>query len=492
MEGHNLLVVSDLHLCEGLDPESGTYCRQEDFLSEGAFARFLRYHEEVKQQPRFGGRPWMLIFNGDLFDFPQVDARPKEGEPLLGIKGVASYAELSPDEWRFGLGTTSKESEWKLVRIAQGHQRFFAAVGWFIAHGNHVAIIKGNHDVELHWPAVQERFVVEVERAYTQQRQMLGEGPPVTSDVLKERIHFYPWFYYEPDRVYIEHGGQYESSSSVPDYLNPVSVDDPTRLQVIWGNLFIRYLFNKIEDVHPFADNVKPPTRYLVWALRKDPFMTLWLILTRGLIFLRAFWKVTRAALEKKRGQEQIEESDLIPLPGDVAEEIAALAQRQARDSRREWIGGIALFLLALGVIAFGIAAAANFLGGLWLMGAVWTGGVAILYVARRIVSREVPSFDDLMERVACELKGILKKYTCPVRYVVLGHDHIAAIKKMEDAWYVNTGTWVQIFEWRGPIEGREKLTFFRLACGYEGLPELLCWDDAAGEPGCLRLGLFS
>jgi len=490
MEGHNLLVVSDLHLCEGLDPESGTYCRQEDFLSDGAFARFLRYHEEVKQQPRFGGRPWMLIFNGDLFDFPQVDALPKEGEPLLEIKGVTRYEDLDADERRFGLGTTAKESDWKLARIAQGHQRFFAAVGWFIAHGNHVAVIKGNHDVELHWPAVQERFVAEVEQAYTRQRQMLGEGPPVTSDVLKGRIHFYPWFYYEPNHVYIEHGGQYESSSNVPDYLNPVSPLPSPRLQVVWGNLFIRYLFNKIEDVHPFADNVKPPTRYLVWAFRKDPFMTLGLILARGLIFLRAFWKVTRAALEKKRGQEQIEESDLIPLPGDVAEEIAALAQGQAKDSRREWIGGIVLFLLALLVVACAIAAAVNFLGGLWLMGAVWTGVVVILYVVRRIVSHEVPSFDDLMQRVACKLEGILKKRACPVRYVVLGHDHVAAIKKMEDAWYVNTGTWVQVFERRGPIEAREKLTFFRLAWGYEGVPELLRWDDAVGEPAQLRWGL--
>jgi UDP-2,3-diacylglucosamine pyrophosphatase LpxH len=490
MEERNLLIVSDLHLCEGMDPQSGRYSRQEDFLFDDAFERFLRYHESVKDQPRFGGRPWSLIVAGDLIDFPQIDALPKEGEPLKQVKGVERYSELSAEERNFGLGTTEVESGWKLMRIAQGHPRFFAALGWFIAHGNHIAIVKGNHDVEFHWPAVQERFVAEVERAYAHQREMLGEGPPVTLEELKERTRFYPWFYYEPNRLYVEHGGQYESSSHLPDYLNPVSPDDPTHLRVIWGNLFVRYLFNQIEDVHPFADNVKPPTRYLLWALRKDPLMTLGLIVTRGWIFLRAYWNVARAALEGRQGQKRVGESDLVPLPADVTEKIAALAHKQAEDSRLEWIGGTLLILLVVLVVALIVAAGVSFLGGLWTVGAVCLGVAAVLYLVRLVASRKLPFFDDLMFRVAQDLKETLGAEHA-VRYIVLGHDHVAAIEPIGDAWYVNTGTWVQIFEQKGPIEAREKLTFFRLAWGYEGLPELLCWDDAVGEPGCLKLGLF-
>jgi hypothetical protein len=88
MEECNLLIVSDLHLSEGLDSESGKFSRQEDFLFDDAFARFLRYHEEVREQPRFGGFPWMLIVNGDLFDFLQVVSLPGEGRG-----------------WRFGFTT---------------------------------------------------------------------------------------------------------------------------------------------------------------------------------------------------------------------------------------------------------------------------------------------------------------------------------------------------------------------------------------------------
>jgi len=34
--------------------------------------RFLHHHEKIKEQPNFGVRPWMLILNGDSFDFLQV------------------------------------------------------------------------------------------------------------------------------------------------------------------------------------------------------------------------------------------------------------------------------------------------------------------------------------------------------------------------------------------------------------------------------------
>jgi UDP-2,3-diacylglucosamine pyrophosphatase LpxH len=487
MDEHNLLVVSDLHLCEGVDPESGRYMRQEDFLFDDAFARFLRYHEKAKPQPRFGGRPWTLLINGDLVDFPQVDSLPKEGEPLLQVKGVARYDDLSADERNFGLGTTEKESVWKLERVARGHQNFFAALGWFIAHDNRVAIVKGNHDAEFYWPAVQKCLIAEVEQAYARQQQMLGAGPPVTTKALEERVHFYPWFYYEPERIYAEHGGQYESSCHFSDYLNPVSANDPTRLQELWGNLFVRYLFNQIEDVHPFADNVKPPTRYLTWALRKDPIMTLRLIVTRGYVFVRAFWSLTRTTLEKRPDQKQAHSGSL---PPDVTQQIAALAEQQAQDSQKEWIGGTLMILLALLVVALAVAAGISFLGGMWLVGTICAGTAVVLAIVRRVASARIPSFDDLMLRVARDLERILKPAHA-VRYIVLGHDHAADMERMEEAWYVNVGTWVQIFEKKGPIEAREKLTFFRLAWGYAGVPELLCWDDAVGEPTQLKLGLI-
>ncbi len=483
MEAYNLLVASDLHLGEGFDPESGKYSRMEDFLFDDAFARFLRYHESVRQQPRFGGRPWKLVFNGDLFDFVQVASLPQEGKPLSEVKGVASHAGLSADEQKYGLGTTARESAWKIERIARGHQRFFAALGRFVAHGNHVVVITGNHDIELYWPDVRERLVAEVERAYAREREMTGEGPSISLAEVKARVHFCPWFYYEPGCIYIEHGGQYESSSHFSDFLSPISPGDPPDIQVLWGRLFGRYLFNQVESVHPFADNFKPPTRYILWVFRKAPLMTLRLVVGRGWIFLRAFWGLRRSK------SQQRESSCETLLPSEVTRKIEALGEKWSGGSRQEWFGTLILGALDLLTIGLAVVGAANLVGRSWLAAGAWLAAAAIAYLLRRFASHRVPTFDDFLLRVAQDLEQALKP-THPVPYIVLGHDHMAAMERLEDAWYVNTGAWVQIFEQKGPIEGREKLTFFRLAWGYTGVPELLRWDDAAGEPARLRFGL--
>jgi len=492
MEEHNLLIVSDLHLSEGWDPESGRCSRLEDFRFEDAFARFLRYHEGVKRQPRFGGRPWLLIINGDLFDFLQVIAWPEEGRLLRAVKGAERRKELRANEQVYGLGTTAAESVWKLKQSARGHQRFFAALGWFVAHGNHVAVIKGNHDIELHWLQVQERFALEVERAYTWEQLMLDDGPPLTSEECRARIRFYPWFYYEAERVYVEHGGQYDAANHFRDYLDPVLPNDPEHIELPWGSLFVRYLFNKVEDVHPFADNVKPFTRYLGWAFRKDPIGTIEMLLTRGPVFLRAFWNVTRkttaSALRRASARGQVQQPGPVPLPLDVAEKITLLARRRVDAVWRDWISsavqGLLSLLLALIVATFLILAGLSFTGEVKWMTAVYLAAATLAYFLRRGLRRGFASIfeSDYLLCVAREVEQILKP-AHPVRFIVLGHSHQSALERLERAWYVNTGAWVPVYEEKGPIEGREELAFFRLAWGYEGTPELLHWDDAAGEP---------
>ena len=496
MEEHNLLIASDLHMSEGLDPESGKISPLEDFLFDDAFARFLRYHEEIKNQPRFGGRPWMLIINGDLFDFLQVVSVPKK-KLLQAVKGKEHRRQLRFNEREYGLGTTAEESVWKLEQIARGHQRFFAALGWFIARGNHVAVTQGNHDIEFHWPQVQERFAAEVERAYTRERLRLDHGLPVKPGQIKARVHFYLWFYYEPGRVYVEHGGQYEAANHFRDYLDPVLPDDPERIELPLGSLFVRYLFNKIEGEHPFADNVKPATRYLGWALKKDTVRTIEILVSHGLVFLLFLWNVvckTVASVRRSaRRGERTQQPGSATLPPDVTKKINDLAQQCVDSSWRDWIGtvirGLLSLLVALIIVAFIVLAVLTLADDLSWMTAAYLGAAVLAYFLRRGLERNL---DDLFEsdyllRAARELEQILKS-DYAVRYIVLGHDHRAALEQMEQAWYVNTGAWVPVYEKEGPTEGREELTFFRLAWGYEGTPELLRWDDAAGAPARVML----
>jgi len=489
----NLLIVSDLHLSEGWDPETGRTSRLEDFFRDSAFARFLDYHERIKNQPRFEGRPWLLVLNGDIFDFLQVVSLPEEGIALQTVKGVRHWENLTANEREYGLGTMARESEWKLKQIAKGHQRFFAALGRFVAHGNQVAVVRGNHDVELYWEPVQERFVIEAKRAYVRQRLRKGAGPPLTLAACRERMRFYPWFYYEPERAYIEHGGQYEAANHFQDFLNPILPDDPERIELPWGSLFVRYLFNKIEDVHPFADNVKPLTRYLSWAFRRNPIKAIEVFLGRGWVFLQALWKagrkVTFSAMRTGAEHNSVDQAT-VPLPPKVQEQIKELARRRTEDGWQSWVGRLLEGLISLVTLliigAFVVMAGATlFLDQRpWWTTAAYLAMAIVATVLRRELRQSLSrlSSEDYLTEVAGELEQILDRAR-GADTIVLGHGHRPAVERLEDAWYVNTGTWIPIYEKEGPIEGREVLTFLRLTWEHEGIPELLHWDDAGGAP---------
>ncbi len=492
-QDHNFLVVSDLHLSEGWNPETGKTSRLEDFRRDDAFARFLCYHQAIRSQPRFGGRPWVLILNGDVFDFLQVVSLPPDGLPLRAVKGVDHRSDLSPNEREYGLGTTAVESEWKLKQIARGHQRFFAALGSFVAHGNHVVVVRGNHDVELHWGEVQERFLVEARRAYVQETLREGNGPPLPLSACRERIHFYPWFYYEPQEIYVEHGGQYEGANHFRDFLNPVLPDDPAHIELPWGSLFVRYLFNKVEDVHPFADNVKPLTRYMSWAFRTDAVKATKVLVGRGPVFLRALWKAggkaTTSVLHATDEHSPVP-PQAVPLPPEVAEQIEALAKERVESAWQSWIGSLLrqlislLMLLIVGTL-FALAVATRFLTQKpWWVTAAYVGMATVAAFLRHELTEALSRLlaSDYLAEVAVELEQILRGAQ-GAHIIVLGHDHRPAIERLEDAWYVNTGTWIPTYEREGPLEGREVLTFLRVAAGRRETPELLRWEDRGGTP---------
>ena len=498
-EEHNILVVSDLHLSEGLDPKTGKTSRLEDFFRDDAFARFLRHHEEVKHQPRFGDRPWLLILNGDVFDFLQVVSLPRDGRLLDAIKGSSGGKALTEHERTYGLGTTAHESEWKLKQIARGHQPFFAALGWFVARGNRIAVVRGNHDVELHWPEVQERFVTELKRAHVRQWLREGGHHPTPLHTYHERVRFHPWLYYEPSRIYVEHGCQYDALNRFEHVLNPVLPDDPQRIKLPWGSLFVRYLFTRIEDVHPFADNVKPLTRYLSWAFRREPIKTLGVLAGRGWTFLRGLWfmgrKATSSASQGPDDHVSVQAHEDVPLPTEVVERIAALARRRVESTWQAWMGSLTQsfvsMLSALIIAAFSVLAAVTLLlgtGPAWLAAAY--ASAALVAGLLRYALQE--GFTYLLERndlleAATEVEHILRSdHSVPI--ITMGHNHQPALEPIQNAWYVNTGAWVRLYQRQGPVEGREVLTFLRVVESEKGAPELLRWDNDAGIPTRLIL----
>jgi UDP-2,3-diacylglucosamine pyrophosphatase LpxH len=271
-----LIVISDLHLSAGYNKETMKYSRNEDFFFDEEFKRFLEYFQRRNSRNK---TYYHLIIAGDMFDFLQV---VPDGHTLDDYKKKVSNENptttITSAERKYGLGTEADKTVWKLGLIAKGHEVFFQALAIFLSKGNCLSIITGNHDIELYWAKVRNALkdhIVETER------------DAITKQQIKSRIRFYPWFYYDKEyKTYIEHGNQYDTLNSFQYLLCPLFIpkrkitvfgpkrsvfeSKPKNLWLPFGSFFVRYFFNKLEAIHPFADNIKPLTKYLRWAWKED------------------------------------------------------------------------------------------------------------------------------------------------------------------------------------------------------------------------------
>ena len=284
---YKLALVSDLHLSEGWD-EEGYLQKKEDFFFDQSFKRFLGY---LKEEAKKGDFHYRLLINGDFVDFLQFTTVPG--------KEVIPGQTFTDREKRVGLGTGEAKTLWKLDRLIKGHKVFFTSIADFLASGHQLVILPGNHDIEWVMPKVQESFKQQV------------SGLVAAGGDLDDRITFLPWFYYDPLlSVFVEHGSQYDDINSFDYFLWPYRKDGTIDLPA--GSFFVRYLFNRIEELYPFADNMKPLTKFIGWALVRLQTYLGWP--PQIVKFFQFFWNTLQKAgpaekdwvkeLEKKQTQE--------------------------------------------------------------------------------------------------------------------------------------------------------------------------------------------
>ena len=177
----NILVISDLHLGEDLRPGGAnvSYLRHLATL-ERELETFLAHYTSH----RLDGRPWRLVVNGDMVDFMSVMILPEE----------ARQHDDDEEDRLYGLGFGERESQKKMERVIARHQGVFKQLGEFVAAGNELVIVVGNHDVEFHYPQVQRRWSSGCAGL------ALGIGADdAARDAFARRIEFCPWFYYQED-----------------------------------------------------------------------------------------------------------------------------------------------------------------------------------------------------------------------------------------------------------------------------------------------------
>jgi UDP-2,3-diacylglucosamine pyrophosphatase LpxH len=475
-DGRDIVIVSDLHLSAGYDPRTGTFDPLEDFFYDGAFSRFV---DHLLTRPR----PQRLVVLGDFMEFLQVE----------------------PDDEELEIGDTSEAAAVsKLEAIERGHPLVFEALGRFVSAGNPVDVLPGNHDIEFCWPGVQRKL-----------RELVA--PHVEGKDVEDMISFHPWFFYVPDVLYAEHGHQYDANNSFTRQINPVLERDPEKLELPLGSFFVLYWFNYIEQSDPFADNVKPATRYLSWVLLNHP--------VRAMIALRHYPRFLIKTLRKsgdldrhelRRIRDDYRQEFVRPyarkvgLPERALENLDRIAKDPSISSRELLYRN--LLRMNLPVLSAPVVGPAVYhllksyperrpvLGFLLITALMFWRDRALIREGWRNFLRAGRSPDYLRQaseefdehgflfNAALRIHACLRQAGHSVPVYVMGHTHEAEQHPLEEdsfPRYINSGTWTPILSNTFDLLGeRERLTFVEITRGEGGSIEshLMVWNDDAGR----------
>jgi hypothetical protein len=429
----NILVVSDLHLGEDLAPGISETAARDVYVAEQSLIEFLRHYT----RQRADGRPWRLVINGDMADFMSICIAP--GEARLGADGGV----VRPEERDHGLGRRAAVSRVKMEDIVTRHHGVVDAMARFLAVGNRIDIITGNHDTELVWPEVQAVLRDAVVATWRTLPSTLTVGA-VSAEAIGERLQFHPWFVHEPGVAWIEHGHQYDECCSYEYGLAPV---DPKSGELVTNVDFagLRYVSNVVPGVDPHGAEEWSFGGYLRLAAGMG-----WrgaLRLARGYyLFSRtliAEWRV-HSSLKLRRvrlAEQDARMQDVATSSGLPVRTLEAIADLR----RTPVIGNLwrLMRVLMLDKCALMIGAVIAMIAmviALPLWGALL--GAAATMVGVHFTGRWLDRGRSVLPSLPLSLvpERILKYVDA--RFVVFGHTHDPVAQSLGDGrWYFNSGT---------------------------------------------------
>ena len=176
---------------------------------------------------------------------------------------------MTDEEREFGLGSEPERVLVKLERTMNFHRDFFVRLSQFVRDGGELVLIRGNHDVEFFWPKVQRVFRQNLANlAYQGASLEVDEAIELRAE-FQERLSFEPWFYYEKNRIYFEHGHQYDTYCSFDHWLHPVSPTNPRRIDTPISLFAMRYFVNILSDFSPHNADYWGWKDYIGWLRAK-------------------------------------------------------------------------------------------------------------------------------------------------------------------------------------------------------------------------------
>jgi 3',5'-cyclic AMP phosphodiesterase CpdA len=501
---HEIIVVSDLHIGRGKNPETGRYYELETFFYDDDFRGFCEY---LCVDAGRRAVDFKLILNGDTFDLLRVDRD-------VGQRAASETASLTRGG-RFGPVMTPATAAAVLTETMDSHRGFVEGLTSVLLAGHEVVFLPGNHDLEIQWPRVQD---VIRDRIVARARVRAADGgrdPESAARCVDEQLRFEPWFYYEPGRAWIEHGCQYDPENAFR-YLLRGALDHAdervlaAEVDMPLGNFFQRYLYNAFGQITFIVPSTRANLRYFKWLILNKPRLLLRVFGSHGRFWMQVVRRLAKPGQAARRAMRACHKTALGQLAassglGTRLHAIDALkARRTDVHQTIRSFGWQALRVLAAAILialtAFGLWFAGfhgiNQLRGGFIVKAslflvlefffllVAMGGVG--YAVLR--SAAAPSSRPL-RKAACRIAEIVD-----VPLVSFGHTHEevmwnvsvrggpgASAARGAPVWYHNTGTWIAVFT-HDVLLPRDRVQYtylhIRGRCG-----ELLHWSPGRGAP---------
>jgi UDP-2,3-diacylglucosamine pyrophosphatase LpxH len=459
LASHNLLVLSDVHLGSDLvnhvqpgAPRQASSDRRDQELA-GLFDWYREHRQEA--------RPWRLVIAGDFVDFVGMSiSMPSSG---LGT-------EPDEDDVTNGLGSAEDHTIYKLRCVAQRHGSVFDSLARFVADGNTLVIVRGNHDVDFHWPAVQEEFVRQLESH---------------ASFARGAVEFAPWFYYEEGRVFVEHGHQYDRYCSYEHLLHPVSPRDPRRSSRSLSDILLRHVVRPTRGLLETGHESAGPLDYVVFAARLGVLGMLMLAnrFARAVAMLFRIWRdhssdaARRIGEHHERRMEELARS--LDLRIDSLRELSSLQRPPVTRSFAALAATVMLDRVLLALVGTVTVVAAVCFASRWHALGV-AGGVFVVVPAVSLLlsfaRRDIEPSRELRERAAYVARLF------PAAFVVMGHTHLPEVRPTGGAasTYVNLGAWADGGGDESALGTKTHLVVHERDDG-RPIAELLVWDGATG-----------
>ncbi|MBI4510636.1 MAG: hypothetical protein HY698_13465 [Deltaproteobacteria bacterium] len=433
----NLLIISDLHLGEDIKPHSKTEYLRHVLILERELEAFLDHYTKY----RLDGRPWRLIVNGDMVDFLGVCLLPQKGE------AEPDDEDVTPDDRVYGLGARPHFARKKMQKVLERHSGVFRALARFIGVGNHLSIVVGNHDVEFHWPIVQETFREGIAKLWAEDPSAERPGRRPVSEIASA-IAFHPWFFFEENVVWVEHGHQYDEYCSFDYVLNPVLPKDEEICMNV-GAAGLRYVANQVEGSYVAQQEDWSFFGYVRWALAMGAhgiakmarnyfamasrLLSLWRVQVKQPEAVEARRRTHRERLSALAAQCKLSEETLVALDSlrrrPIVLNFAKLLMAIMLDRLLVAVTAVVLVLVLVLALPWS-----------WAIGSV-SAVLGFAWATNWALSMARGNVDPVgsMATVPREIRRLTR-----APYVVFGHSHDPLALKLEDGgWYFNTGTWV-------------------------------------------------